>query len=100
MEFSLSKTYLETVLPFVEVLMSFVENFSVTGIRVEGRMAKDFLRDEQGRQIGSIETDANGKQVLRDKYGSLRGSYDPHDNTTRDVNGSRIGTGNLLATLL
>ena len=63
-------------------------------------MGKDVLRDKQGFQIGSIETDGAGKQTVRDKNGYLRGSYTPSDNTPRDVNGRRIGTGNLLVQLL
>jgi hypothetical protein len=101
MEYRLPKPYLDRYYPpNSEVIDGFRENFSVVGIRMEGRMAKDVLRDKNGYQIGWIETDASGKQLLHDKDGYLRGSYNPHDNTTRDVNGSRIGSGNLLVTLL
>ena len=63
-------------------------------------MVTSELRDKGGFLIGRVETDAAGRQTLRDKDGFVRGTYTARDNTTRDVNGSRIGSGNLLATLL
>lgn len=63
-------------------------------------MAKKDLRDRNGSLLGTIETKSDGKQELRDRYGSFKGSYDPKSNTTRDRNGSMVGTGNLLTTLL
>ena len=44
--------------------------------------------------------DRGDKQVLFDGSGRLLGEYDPGSNTTRDSHGRRVGTGNLLTTLL
>ncbi len=63
-------------------------------------MSREILRDRDGYQIGWVETDATGNQVLRDKDGYRRGGYSRSDNTTRDEFGNRVGTGNLLVTLL
>jgi len=60
---------------------------------------KEVLRDRAGRRIGEIET-VSGKQILRDEYGNRLGEYDPHTGMTRDRFGNRVGTGNLLLTLL
>ncbi len=58
------------------------------------------LRDANGNTIGYIETDSNGKQTLRDSHGNLLGYYDSNSNYTRDSNGTFIGEGNILTTLL
>lgn len=63
-------------------------------------MATQDLRDRNGSKIGQIETRSDGVQVLRDKNGSKLGEYNPRDNTTRNKNGGKVGTGNLLTTLL
>jgi hypothetical protein len=63
-------------------------------------LANEILRDRKGKKIGSIETDNFGIQTLRDAHGSKLGKYDPKRNETRDDKGSKVGTGNLLATLL
>jgi len=62
-------------------------------------MANEILRDRMGGRIGEIEHQ-NDKLVLRDAMGHRLGEYSPRDNTTRDATGARIGTGNLLTTLL
>ena len=60
---------------------------------------KEILRDRFGNRIGEIET-VNGRQILRDKNGNRLGEYDPETRVTRDRVGNRVGTGNLLVTLL
>ena len=60
---------------------------------------REVLRDGRGNRIGEIET-VNVKQILRDRHGNRLGEFDPGNNVTRDHNGNRIGTGNLLVTLL
>jgi len=57
------------------------------------------LRDKRGRLLGRIK-EVSGKLELRDQRGRILGRYDPHTNITRDSTGKRIGTGNLLASLL
>ena len=59
----------------------------------------DVLRDQYGTRIGEIQIDGS-KQVLVDRYFVRLGSYDLHDNLTRDRYGNVVGRGNLLATLL
>lgn len=57
------------------------------------------IKDASGRRIGEVR-DRGDKQVLFDGSGRLLGEYDPGSNTTRDSHGRRVGTGNLLTTLL
>ena len=49
---------------------------------------------------GYIETESNGAQYLVDNGHHRIGSYDPIRNETYDVNGRKVGKGNLLKTLL
>ncbi|MCH5321785.1 MAG: hypothetical protein J1E36_08460 [Eubacterium sp.] len=62
-------------------------------------MADQVLRDKMGRIIGRI-TESQGKLQISDHYGRYKGSYDPKSNSTYDHLGRRVGTGNLLTTLL
>ena len=62
-------------------------------------MANQVLRDSRGTKIGEIR-ETGGKLVIRDARGSKKGEYDPKTNTTRDARGTKVGTGNLLTTLL
>ncbi len=62
-------------------------------------MSGETLRDRIGNLIGRIEVDGN-KRVLRDKVGTRLGEYSTSDNVTRDRNGTLVGTGDLLLTLL
>ena len=57
----------------------------------------DVLRDRYGNRIGEIQIDGS-KQVLVDRYFDRLGSYDSHDNLTRD--GNVVGRGNVLVSLL
>lgn len=63
-------------------------------------MADQELRDKTGGLLGKIKTLFDGKLELRDHIGSLKGTYNPKTNETRDKIGSLVGKGNLLATLL
>ena len=54
---------------------------------------KNFARLGEIKQIGS-------RQELRDKNNRLLGWYESSTNTTFDSSGRRIGTGNLLSSLL
>lgn len=57
------------------------------------------LRDAHGKKLGTIKQE-NGKEVIRNANGKKLGSYDANNNTTRDANGRKIGTGNILTSLL
>ena len=59
----------------------------------------EVLRDRNGSLIGKVEHTAH-TQILWDKNNSKLGTYDPRENATRDRNGRKVGSGNLLLTLL
>jgi hypothetical protein len=63
-------------------------------------MADQILKDSRGFTIGKISTAYNGIQTIRDAKGFTKGTYDPKANTTKDAKGFKVGSGNLLATLL
>ncbi len=63
-------------------------------------MAKEGLRDKLGNRIGEIESDSSGKQIGRDMSLNRVGEYVSKSNVTRDRNGNRVGTGNLLSSLI
>lgn len=50
-------------------------------------------------KIGEIQ-ETGGKFIIRDARGVKKGEYDPKTNTTRNEKGVKVGTGNLLTTLL
>ena len=62
-------------------------------------MAIEFLRDKSGNLIGQIQ-EIGGKLYIFDSGGNRLGHYDPNINVTFDASGNRVGTGNLLTTLL
>jgi hypothetical protein len=62
-------------------------------------MSNQVLRDKNGIRIGEIK-EQSGRLVIYDKNGVRKGEYDPKANVTKDKNGVRVGTGNLLTTLL
>jgi hypothetical protein len=62
-------------------------------------MSNQVLRDSRGVKIGEI-MEFGGKLIIRDARGVKKGDYDPKTNITRDARGAKVGTGNLLTTLL
>ncbi|MCC7466366.1 MAG: hypothetical protein IT261_08865 [Saprospiraceae bacterium] len=62
-------------------------------------MPNQVLKDAKGNRIGEIKEFA-GKLEIRDAKGNRKGYYDPKSNSTYNAKGSRIGSGNLLTTLL
>ena len=62
-------------------------------------MADQVLKDKAGRTIGRI-SEVSGKFVIKDSAGRKKGEYDPKTNVTKDSSGRKVGTGNLLTTLL
>ncbi len=63
-------------------------------------MADQILRDRSNRIIGKIQSQSNGKMVIRDASNRIKGTFDPSQNKTRDASNRIVGTGNLLTTLL
>ena len=63
-------------------------------------MAKEYIREWNGKIIGSYETDSQGRIVLRDFQGRILGRYDARENKTRDFQGRIVGQGNTLGMLL
>ena len=58
------------------------------------------IRDRAGNVVGSIETQENGDQVLRDTTNTVRGYYDSVGDFTRDANQSILAKGNKLRSLI
>jgi len=62
-------------------------------------MSSQILKDAKGAKIGEIR-ETSGKLVILDAKGAKKGEFDPKTNTTKDAKGAKVGTGNLLTTLL
>jgi len=62
-------------------------------------VANQVLRDKTGKKIGEI-SELSGKLIIRDATGRKKGEFDPKTSVTRDASGQKVGTGNLLTTLL
>ncbi len=58
------------------------------------------IRDRAGNVVGSIETQEDGNQVLRDTANVIRGYYDSMGDFTRDANQSILAKGNKLRSLI
>jgi hypothetical protein len=58
------------------------------------------IRDRAGNVVGSIETQANGNQILRDTANTVRGYYDAEGDFTRDANQSILAKGNKLRSMI
>lgn len=63
-------------------------------------MAAELIKDARDNVLGSIETDADGSQVLRDADGRIRGYYDPTTDHTRGPDQQILAKGNVLRTLI
>jgi hypothetical protein len=63
-------------------------------------MTTELLKDAYGNILGSIETNSDGSQVLRDANGKIRGYYDPTTDHTRGPDQRILAKGNLLTTLI
>lgn len=62
-------------------------------------MANQILKDKFNRKIGEIR-EVSGKLVIYDSLNSFKGTYNPKSNTTYDNLNRKVGSGNLLTTLL
>ena len=63
-------------------------------------MAAELIKDARDNVLGSIETGADGAQVLRDAGGKVRGYYDPSTDHTRGSDQRILAKGNVLRTLI
>lgn len=63
-------------------------------------MATEPLKDAYNNVLGSIETNPDGSQVLRDANGKIRGYYDPSTDHTRGPDKRILAKGNVLSTLI
>lgn len=61
---------------------------------------RETIKDWTGKIKGFTDTESNGKKTLRDFYGRILGTYDPHLDLTRDFYGRQVGKGDILMTLL
>ena len=62
--------------------------------------SKQTLRDRNNIIIGFIETDSNGLLKLIDRKDKILGFYDPKKDMTTNRLGIKVGTGNLLPSLI
>jgi hypothetical protein len=58
------------------------------------------IRDRAGNVVGSIETKANGDQILRNKDHAVRGYYDAEGDFTRDADKNIVAKANKLRTMI
>ena len=58
------------------------------------------IRDRAGIVVGSIETEANGDQVLRNAQNEVRGYYDSKADVTRDADKNIVAKGNKLRSMI
>jgi hypothetical protein len=58
------------------------------------------ILDRAGVVVGSIETLANGDQVLRDTKNEVRGYYESEGDHTRDAQQNILAKGNKLRSLI
>jgi hypothetical protein len=66
----------------------------------EAKMKTDSIKDAKGTVLGSIESNDDGSQVLRDAAGKIRGYYDPTTDHTRGPDKRILAKGNVLRTLI
>ena len=58
------------------------------------------IRDRAGTVVGSIETQPNGDQVLRDTRNAVRGYYEAEGDFTRDADKNIVAKGNKLRSMI
>jgi len=58
------------------------------------------LKDRNGNLLGRIVHVSANRVEIRDKNGNVKGYYAPQQNETRDRNGNKVASGNMLTTLL
>ena len=63
-------------------------------------MSNHTLRDRDNKRIGQINNLQDGDKEIRDASNRRLGYYDPDRDMTFDATGARVGSGDLLTTLL
>lgn len=63
-------------------------------------ISSERIRGWNGKILGSIETDKEGNQQVRDFYGKILAYYDKRCNCTRDFYGKILTQGNTVLGLL
>ena len=63
-------------------------------------MNQENLKDVAGNIIGHIETQDDGKQVLKDAKNKVKGYYEPDGDHTRDADYNIVAKGNRLRSLI
>ena len=58
------------------------------------------IRDSAGTELGSIETQPNGDQVLRNAQQKVRGYYESQGDVTRDEDKNIVAKGNKLRSMI
>ena len=58
------------------------------------------IKDSAGNLLGSIETQPNGDQILRNAQGEVRGFYEFAGDHTRDENQNIVAKGNKLRSMI
>ncbi len=61
---------------------------------------REFIKDWQGKVLGTVETASNGDKKLKDFYGRVLGTYERNRDVTKDFYGHIVGHGDILLTLL
>lgn len=63
-------------------------------------MNQENLKDVAGNIIGHIETQDDGKQVLKDAENEIKGYYEPDADHTRDADYNIVAKGNRIRSLI
>jgi hypothetical protein len=58
------------------------------------------IKDKGGNVLGSIETQSNGDQILRNAQGEIRGYYEAEGDHTRDAEKNIVAKGNKLRSMI
>jgi hypothetical protein len=56
---------------------------------------RNFIKDSQGKFIGTVTADASGRTIVRDFKGQIVSSYNPHTNNTQDWTVNKTTQGNV-----
>ena len=63
-------------------------------------MTQQTIKDKNGIILGTIAVKFDGIHELRNHSGTIKGTYNPKTNETRDTSGRILAKGNILAGLL
>ena len=63
-------------------------------------MTSQTIRDKRGAILGTITVKFDGIHELRNHSGTIKGTYNPKTNETRDSSGRIVAKGSMLAGLL